>query len=106
MNPSLRAKVEALASRIEQDVTDRFVATGYTPSVHFESSIRVHIHEGQKYIRVDVGTSGKFMVEIDGERIYGIKGYGVINRKKCFGSLDTVDQWFWGEYWPRRKAGL
>jgi len=59
----------------------------------------VTIKPGKKYTKVDVGTSGKFMVTQDGE-IFGIKGYGVIHRGHRYGTLDTIDQYWWGEYGP------
>ena len=63
----------------------------------------VTVKEGAKYFRVDVGTSGKFMVDMEGN-IFGIKAYGVINRKKQYGTLETIDQYTWGDYSPRKKV--
>lgn len=58
---------------------------------------KVSIKEGKKYFRVDVGGSGKYMVDREGN-IFGIKGYGVIHRGHRFGTLDTINQFYWGEY--------
>ncbi len=44
-----------------------------------------HYHIGEKYIRLDAGTSGAFMVEIESGIVYEIKGYGVPNKKKIVG---------------------
>ena len=63
---------------------------------------KVTVKEGVKYFRVDVGTSGKFMVDMEGN-IFGIKAYGVINRKKQYGTLETTDQYDWSDYSPRKK---
>jgi len=60
-------------------------------------SSRVSIKEGKKYTKVDVGTSGKYMIDKEGN-IFGIKAYGVIHRGHCFGTLDTIDDYYWGEY--------
>jgi len=38
------------------------------------------------------------MVEISTEKIYGIKAYGVIHRGHYYGTLDEIDQWYWGDY--------
>ena len=59
---------------------------------------KVTTKAGKKYIKVDVGPSGKYMVEIATERIFGIKAYGVIHRGHCYGTLDEIDQWYWGRY--------
>ena len=66
------------------------------------NNCKVHIRPGKKYIKVDVGSSGKFMIDAD-ENIFGIKGYGVIHRGKQYGTLDTIDDYFWGEYAPIKK---
>ena len=54
---------------------------------------------GKKYTKVDVGRSGKFMVDAEGN-IFGIKGYCVIHRGKKYGTLDTIAKYFWGHYNP------
>jgi hypothetical protein len=66
------------------------------------NSHKVNVKYGEKYIRVDVGGSGKYMVDGDGN-IYGIKGYGVINKKKQYGTLDTSNNFWWGKFRATRK---
>jgi len=65
----------------------------------WEKEAKTTIKQGKKYTKVDVGTSGKFMVDSDGN-IFGIKGYGVIYRGHSYGTLDTIDQYYWGEFHP------
>lgn len=48
---------------------------------------QVHGHFGAKYARLDVGGSGAFMVEIETGLIYGIMGYGKIDKKKVSGNI-------------------
>jgi hypothetical protein len=64
---------------------------------------RVTVTPAKKYTRVDVGSSGKYMVENDTEIIYGIKAYGVIHRGHSYGTLDTINDWKWGDYIAHRK---
>ena len=47
----------------------------------------VTVKPGPKYTRIDVGSSGRFMVVNDTGEIYGIKAYGVIHRGHYFGTL-------------------
>ena len=61
-------------------------------------SDEAHLHVAKKYAKVDVGTSGKYMVEMNTERIYGIKAYGVIHRGHQYGTLDTIRDWDWSGY--------
>lgn len=37
------------------------------------------------------------MIEISTGIIYGIKAYGKVNKIRNFGTLDTVDKFYWGE---------
>jgi hypothetical protein len=64
------------------------------------------IKPGRKYTKIDVGSSGKYMVENSTGRIYGIKSYGVINRHHSFGTLDTIDEWFWGRYTASKNKAV
>ena len=63
----------------------------------------VKVTPGRKYTKVDVGTSGKFMVDEAGN-IFGIKGYGVIHRGHAYGTLKTTGEWNWSGYYPTRRV--
>ena len=54
-------------------------------------SYEKHYHVGAKYIRLDCGTSGAFLAEIETGTIYGIKGYGVPNKSKVCGNIWAED---------------
>lgn len=49
-----------------------------------------HVHEGSKYLRLDNGGSGHFMVNRQTEQVYSIKGYGVPNLKKPRGTVEFL----------------
>ena len=57
----------------------------------------VSIKEGKRYTKIDVGGSGKYMVDENGN-IFGIKAYGVIHKGHYFGTLETINNYYWGEY--------
>ena len=63
-------------------------------TAHYPNNGRelVTVKPGKKYIKIDVGHSGKFMFDVVDCHLYFIKGYGVINRKKDFGSLPAIIQ--------------
>jgi hypothetical protein len=72
---------------------------------------RVNVKPGPKYTKIDRGTehgmSGFLMIENATGNIYGIKGYGVVHKGHYYGTLATADQWFWGDYSPRKiSAGV
>ena len=96
-NNSFDAKLEAFRAKVEADQLARHNAEGFT-----FNPPQVTVKPGRKYTKVDVGSSGKYMVTQDGE-IFGIKAYGVIHRGHYYGTLDTIHQWNWGGYGPVQK---
>lgn len=47
-----------------------------------------HTHQGRRWTRVDVGSSGRYMIDKDG-KIFGIKAYGVPHYGYYYGTLDN-----------------
>jgi hypothetical protein len=68
----------------------------------------VQVIPGPKYTKVDIGPasnmSGKYMIENETGIIYGIKGYGRVHKSHTYGTLETVNQWYWGDYTGQRIA--
>lgn len=97
--------IQEFADRVYQDRLKIYGQRYKHLDPDFEAATRVV--PGRKYDKVDVGPrnnwSGKFMVTKAGE-IYGIKAYGVIHKGKRYGTLNTVDEYFWGHYSPVRRA--
>ena len=66
------------------------------------------IVEGRKYAKIDKGSDevqwqGRFMVDSDGN-IFGIKAYGKVHHGHNYGTLDTINDWNWGEFYPTKGA--
>ena len=57
----------------------------------------------KKYTYIDIGGSGKYMVVNETGEIYGIKAYGVINKGHFFGTLDNINDYYWGDYTAYKK---
>ncbi|KKM25934.1 hypothetical protein LCGC14_1589970 [marine sediment metagenome] len=96
-------KIKSFAKLLEQARIEEL----HKDNVACEDNIlnaKVTTKQGKKYIKVDVGHSGAYMVEISTERIFGIKAYGVIHRGHCYGTLDEINQWYWGGYTARKRA--
>lgn len=98
------AKLEAFRAHLEAETRQRYTdewkrdqARGfhYPLSVHEQDMVCTLKVSGRKYARVDVGTSGRYMVELATGAIYGIKAYGVIHRGHHYGTLDTVADYDW-----------
>ena len=93
-------RIRVLAQKIQEQTKERLMKQYKNLDFDFES--KTTIIPGRKYIKIDVGNSGKFMIDNDGN-IFGIKGYGIINKKKQYGNLDTIDDFYWGGWAPIRK---
>lgn len=94
-------KLEQFRELVEFQQYERYLAY-YTNPEHREAQAthdsRTRVKMGRKYANVDIGQSGKYMVELATGEIYGIKGYGVIHRGHHYGNLDTIYEWKWGDY--------
>jgi len=80
-------KVKALCDKITSDSVKSPILNAHTRYV-----------EGSKYIKVNLNTCGKYMIDKSDGVIYGIKAYNVINKKKSYGTLDSINDYFWGNY--------
>ena len=94
MNPRLITLAEMISAQTRERLLKDW--PNYCEEI-LSKDCAVKIIPGKKYTKIDVGTSGKYMADAEGN-IFGIKGYGVIHRGHHYGTLDTIDQWYWGGY--------
>ncbi len=87
----------SLARQITTDQLEQHKIDGLTYEGH-EKSCLAKVIFGKKYAKVEVGDSGKYMVDLESGRIFGIKAYGQVNLKKSYGTLDTIHHYYWGFY--------
>jgi hypothetical protein len=94
-------KIKALAELMLAQTLRRMVADDLGIAAR---NYRVNIKPGAKYTKIDIGPannmSGRLMVNNVTGHIFGIKGYGVVHLGKYYGTLDEINQWFWGGYYP------
>lgn len=86
-------KTEALnqfAEILQLKVNDYYLANYRESFLKGCHRTDVKVTEGKKYIRIDVGDSGKFMLDTTDNNLYFIKGYGTVDKKKCFGELSAI----------------
>ncbi len=98
-------KIETFAALVQTEHEARHTASGVKNPDFIKDWSKTTIKPGKKFTKVDVGTSGKFMVENESGNIFGIKGYGVVHRGHFYGTLDTTAEYHWGEYYPTKKDG-
>ncbi|HWQ96267.1 MAG TPA: hypothetical protein VN368_02730 [Candidatus Methylomirabilis sp.] len=97
----MQTKLEALRALFEADQKSEYIRK-YGDSESIDHICNTYLKEGKKYTKLDCGSSGRLMITMDGD-IYGIKAYGVIHKGHHYGNLDTINEWFWGEYYPVKK---
>lgn len=95
-------KIQDFAELVEREQIERLKKSGLGCQCNIDNA-KTTVKRGNKYFKVDVGGSGKYMVDREGN-IYGIKAYGVIHRGHCYGTLDTISGYFWGDYRAIKKA--
>jgi len=93
---NLKEKLQKFGELLEKEQIERLYRDKLSCEANINAS-RVSIKEGKKYFRIDTANSGKYMVDREGN-IFGIKGYGVIHRGHKFGTLETINDYYWGEY--------
>lgn len=93
-------KLKAFCALVEQQQRTRFTVDYPGPMLaeRADQACSTHYHIGKRWARVDVGTSGRYMVDIATQEIVGIKGYGVPHLGHRYGTLDTINDWNWGGY--------
>jgi len=101
--------IEEFADRLKKEQEARYIEVyGNKFPDLCKSSCHVTIEYGNKYAKINVGRSGKYMIILPGNpgegRIHGIKAYGVIHHKHIYGTLDTINDWNWGGYTAERKV--
>ena len=99
----MNEKLTAFAQLVEQEQIQRLQEQKLDCEANVKNA-RTRVIVGQKYAKVDVGTSGKFMVEVTTGNIFGIKAYGQIHKGHFYGTLDTTNEYFWGNYYPQHKT--
>lgn len=90
-------KLKAFAAKLEAAQLVSLVENAVDCECN-RNAAKTSVKVGGKYARVDIGTSGRYMVVMETGEIFGIKAYGVIHRGHAFGTLDTINEWDWRNY--------
>ena len=93
----LTIKLKQFAGLLEKEQIERLRRENLACQANIDNA-RTSIKPGKKYTKIDVGYSGKYMVVNETGEIFGIKAYGVIHRGHKYGTLDTINDYYWGFY--------
>ncbi len=99
-NTIKRHTPQDLANLITKQTIERLRADGLECDCNIDNAICT-VKQGKKYIKIDQGTSEKYMIDTNGN-IFGIKAYGIIHHVHYYGTLDTINNYYWGNYPARR----
>ena len=95
-----KAKLQLLCDKITNQSRDHLKMLDLGCETNLESA-KVTYKIKKKYTYIDNRDSGKYMINKEGE-IYGIKAYGVINLRRSYGTLNTINEFYWGDYTAKR----
>ncbi len=97
-------KIQRLADLFSRETKERMTRDGLLNIVDTHGKVKVIY--GQTYVKLDIDGSGRLMVDKTTEEIFGIKAYGQVHKGHRYGTLDTLDLYFWGDYYPKLKAHM
>jgi hypothetical protein len=97
----MKTKINTLATMITIQGQQRLKLDGLGCQGNLDGAI-ANVKEGKKYTKIDVGHSGRYMIENSTGIIYGVKGYGIINRVRNYGTVDTIQDWDWSGYYATK----
>lgn len=101
---NMQAKIQKLADRVLAERKQRLAALYSQAQADAED---VRVKPGAAYTKVDLGDHGhwhgKLMVEHATGNVYGIKAYGKVHKGHQYGTLETIDDFYWGDYYPSKK---
>jgi hypothetical protein len=99
----MKDKIAAFAKLVEEQQIQYLIGMGYKADSNFRNA-KTQVLPGKKFAKVNIGDSGRYMVEMSTGNIFGTKGYGQVHRGHFYGTVDTINEYFWGEYYPERLA--
>lgn len=94
----MNERLEQLRQAVESNEIRYFERMGYHSQIGRATT--AHLRSGKKYVKLDVGNSGRYM--IDGDKVYGIKAYGVIHRGHYHGTVQEFTERLQGATIPLR----
>ena len=90
--------VEEFAKVIERKEKGQLMRNGLDCDANWKQA-ETHIHKGRKWTRVDVGTSGRYMINQQTGQIHSIKAYGVPHLGKGYGNLNDPEHIIYRNHW-------
>ena len=65
----------------------------------------VYSKPGRKFVQIMVGSTCSYFVDKSDGTIFGSKSCKAVNFNRSFGTLDTIHEWDWSNYYGIHKSG-
>lgn len=78
MNEEMKSKLDTLIAELNEAQVAQHLANGYT----HKTDVWCYKGATNKWVRIDVGGSGAFLMDSGTGELYNIKGYGVPDHNK------------------------
>lgn len=95
--PDILEQAKKFAKMLQRKVKKHYIDDSLEYGHDKATAERIHKHSwivsvkpGSKYIKIDVGGSGKFMLDKTNGHLYFIKGYGKVDKRKDFGEIGSI----------------
>ncbi len=93
----MEEKIKKLCELITKQQQERLKQQKLDCQCNLDNAIAIYKIKN-KYTYIDLKSSGRYMIDNLTGEIFGIKAYGVINKQHFFGTIDTINDYFWGNY--------
>jgi hypothetical protein len=96
-----RAKLQLLCDKITNQTRKYLIKNNLGCEANLQNAKTTYLIKN-KYTYINIGGSGKYMIDNKTNEIYGIKAYGMINKGRFYGTLNTINNFYWGNYTARK----
>jgi len=93
----MEEKIKTLCELITKESQAQLEKSKLACQCNLDNAV-AHYHTKKKYTYIDKLSSGCYMVDNATQEIFGIKAYGVIHKGHNYGTLDTINSYYWGNY--------
>ena len=99
------AKIQALADLITVEQVERLKLQEMDCWANIHHAKTTIARDGRRYVGIAVGTGMRYFVDKTTGLIHPSASWKTPNLKRSFGTLDSINDFYWGEYEAVAKPG-
>lgn len=100
-----RVLVDNWCARITRETVDRLHADNLACQANIDQAQARVARDGRRFIAISIGTGMRYFIDKRTGLIHPSASWKAPNLKRSFGTLDTVDDFYWGNYEAVAKPG-